>query len=380
MMLYGNRRSPESDWSWYAVYRENGVKKRKSLGTRNQRIAEKRFIELCDRLDRGILGFSLRPKLLPFIQAARTYLDEGTIDLSKASVERHRQNLFGIKTVRTGEGGRAFIEGEGHLLRFFRNRDLKTIRVKDVDRYIRQRQGSRAAANTILKELATLSAIFRFFLAEEVVLSNPVLAVRKPKLKLVRPNYRPSEDELAKVFSALYPGARRFYLAFCNSGCRLSELRGCNVRDVHLQERALRVVGKGGKERFIPMNDDLMECIRQELASHPDPRPDDPIFVNREGRRYRSLRTPLTRACEAAGVPHLLHHSLRHAYATLQHEQGKDILLISRLLSHSNPTVTQNIYVDPFPEAVRRAGETFKIDIAQKGAKKGQQLIFSKER
>ena len=60
MMLYGSRRSPESDWSWYAVYRENGVKKRKSLGTRNQRIAEKRFIELCDRLDRRILGFSLR--------------------------------------------------------------------------------------------------------------------------------------------------------------------------------------------------------------------------------------------------------------------------------------------------------------------------------
>jgi Phage integrase family len=285
MMLYGNRRSPESDWSWYAVYRENGVKKRKSLGTRNQRIAEKRFIELCDRLDRGILGFSLRPKLLPFIQAARTYLGDGTVDLSKASVERHRQNLFGLKTGRSGDGGRTFIEGEGHLVRFFRNRDLKTISVKDVNRYIRHRQDSSAAANTILKELATLSAIFRFFLAEEIVLSNPVLAVRKPKLRLVRPNYRPSEEELAKVFSALYPGARRFYLAFCNSGCRLSELRGCNVRDADLQKRALRVVGKGGKERFIPMNDDLMECIRQELASRPDPLPDVPIFVNREGRR-----------------------------------------------------------------------------------------------
>lgn len=109
--------------------------------------------------------------------------------------------------------------------------------------------------------------------------------MRKPKLRLVRPNYRPSEEELAKVFSALYPGARRFYLAFCNSGCRLSELRGCNVCDADLQKRALRVVGKGGKERFIPMNDDLMECIIQELASRPDPLPDDPIFVNREGAK-----------------------------------------------------------------------------------------------
>jgi integrase len=250
MLLYGNRQCPESDWSWYAVYRENGVKKRKSLGTRNRRIAEKRFLELCDRLDKGVLGFSLRPRSLPFVQAARTYLSDGTADLSKASVERHRQNLFGLKTVQGGDSGRAFIEADGHLLKFFRNRDLKTIGVKDANRYIRHRQNSNAAANTILKELATLSAMFRFFLAEEIVLSNPVLAVRKPKLRLVRPNYRPSEPELAKVFSALYPGARRFYLAFCNSGCRLAELRACNVRDADLEKRALRVVGKGGKDRL----------------------------------------------------------------------------------------------------------------------------------
>jgi site-specific recombinase XerD len=310
------------------------------------------------------------------VKAAHTYLDEGTVDLSKASTERHRQNLFGFKTTRGGDDSPAYVEGEGHLVRFFRTRDLKNIGVKDVSRYLRQRQNSGASANTILKELATLSGIFRFFQAEEVVLSNPVLAVRKPKLKLVRPNYRPTETELAKVFLALYPGARRFYLAFCNSGCRLSELRNCNVRNAELQNRALRVVGKGSKDRLIPMNDDLMECIKQELTSRPHSGPDDPLFVNREGRRYRSLRTALTRACEVSGVPYLLHHSLRHAYATLQHKQGTDIVLISRLLGHSNPTVTQNIYVDPFPEDVRRAGEAFKVDIIPKGAKKGQQVVF----
>jgi integrase/recombinase XerC len=141
-----------------------------------------------------------------------------------------------------------------------------------------------------------------------------------------------------------------------------------NVRDADLDNRALKVIGKGGKERLIPMNQDLLRFMREELAQRPGAQSDDPLFVNREGKRYRSLRTPLTRACEIAGVPHLLHHSLRHAYATLQYNRGTDMVLLSRLLGHANPTVTQVIYVDPFPEEVRMSGETFRIDVSQKGA------------
>jgi integrase len=76
-------------------------------------------------------------------------------------------------------------------------------------------------------------------------------------------------------------------------------------------------------------------------------------------------------------VPHVSHHSLRHAYATLQHKQGTDLVLLSRLLGHANPTVTQNIYVDPFPEELREAGEKFKIDIVPKrGNKEIWKMIF----
>ncbi len=148
------------------------------------------------------------------------------------------------------------------------------------------------------------------------------------------------------------------------------------MKDADLDNRALRVMGKGRKERLIPMNQDLLGCIREELAQRQGALSDDPLFVNREGKRYRSLRTPLSRACEIAGVSHLPHHSLRHAYATLQNKRGTDIVLLPRLLGHANPTVTQNICLDPFPEEVRKAGEAFKIDMNQKGAKKGQRVVF----
>jgi site-specific recombinase XerD len=349
------------------LYREGGRNKRVSLATRNERIAEKKFLELCDRLDKGVLGFSLRPKRLPFTEFARRYLGEATLELSEASVLRHRQNLFGVK--KDPESG-GFTKGEGHLVRFFRTRDFKSIGVKDLSRYIGFRQRAGAAPNTILKELATLSAMFQFALTEELVIFNPVLAVKKPKLKKVRPNYTPTRAELIRVLENLYPGARRFALAYCNSGCRKSELANCNIEDANLEHRRLRVVGKGDKERIIPMNEVLFRCIKEELASRSRIRSGDPLFLNREGTRYRSLRTSLTRACERAGVPHLLHHSLRHAYATLQHQQGLDTPRLSRLLGHANPTVTQNIYIDVFDESLREAAEGFEISLPQKVAKK----------
>ena len=150
---YGNRNTPAEEWSWYAVYREDGIDRRKPLATRNERVAQKRFVDLCERLDRCFLVFSLRPRRIPFSEAGRCYLTEGTAELSRSSLKRHRQNLFGLSRVRNEAGESSFVEGEGHLTRYFRNRDIKTIGVRDVAQYIRHRQKSRVSANTILTEL-----------------------------------------------------------------------------------------------------------------------------------------------------------------------------------------------------------------------------------
>jgi integrase len=87
------------------------------------------------------------------------------------------------------------------------------------------------------------------------------------------------------------------------------------------------------------------------------------------GTRYRSLRNPLETACKLAGVPHTSHHGLRHAYATLQYSQGVDLVSLSKLLGHVNPTVTQNIYVHVVDERLRRAAESFQIKMPVKRSK-----------
>ena|SRR5688572_32962113 len=93
------------------------------------------------------------------------------------------------------------------------------------------------------------------------------------------------------------------------------------------------------------MNTVLRQIIEQELAERENPGADEPLFLNQYGTRYRKMRKELKSACENAKVPHCTHHSLRPAYLTILHEKGKDIGTISKLLGHSNPTITQNIYV-----------------------------------
>ena len=197
-----------------------------------------------------------------------------------------------------------------------------------------------------------------------MVLFNPVLAVKKPKLKLVRPNYAPSPSEILLILNAIHPTARRFFLAYCSSGCRKSELINCNVRDADMENRLLRVVRKGSKERFVPMNDILFQQIKNELETHAHAKPDDPLFLNREGRRYRTIRKSLERACEKAKVPHIGHHSLRHAFATAVWHEKKDIVSLSKILGHANPTITWNMYVHGVDEKTREAAESFKLEIA----------------
>jgi integrase len=86
------------------------------------------------------------------------------------------------------------------------------------------------------------------------------------------------------------------------------------------------------------------------------------------------MRKALKSACEHAKVPHCTHHSLRHAYATLLHDKGKDIGTISKLLGHANPTITQNIYVHWRDEQVHKAA----LDV-EVGGQNSQRITKSKK-
>jgi integrase len=74
----------------------------------------------------------------------------------------------------------------------------------------------------------------------------------------------------------------------------------------------------------------------------------------------------LERACKKAKVPHIGHHSLRHAFATAVYHEKKDIVSLSKILGHANPSITWNIYVHGVDEKTREAADSFKLEMGKK--------------
>src|SRR5437867_13419347 len=149
----------------------HGQPHRVSLKTKNENQANSRYQDFMEQVDRGVLHYSPRPKALPFSEMVDRYLNEGAGRLRPRSRERH-EGCFKL-----------------HLVPYFKTLSIKVIGVKDVAAYIRFREKKGAAANTIYKELAALSAVFTFLVSDEVLVQNPVLAVQKPKLQVIRLNY-----------------------------------------------------------------------------------------------------------------------------------------------------------------------------------------------
>jgi integrase/recombinase XerC len=125
-------------------------------------------------------------------------------------------------------------------------------------------------------------------------------------------------------------------------GLRIAEALALDVRDA--RDAVLRVVGKGGKERIVPVLAVVREAIAAWLALHPDPRPDSPLFLGVRGRRLDAAvaQRTLRHFRRLQGLPeHATPHALRHSFATHLLAGGADLRSIQDLLGHASLSTTQ---------------------------------------
>ena len=310
--------------------RENGIyygwipgRGKVSLGTRNHTEAQQEFDRLKGGQDRT-------RKHLFFNQVAQEYLAKGTGKLADTTKARYRWSI------------------EKQLIPYFQFRDIRKIQAVDGANYISARELAGAAPNTILKEIFALSAVLSWCVQKGWLTVNPMREVKKPsRREVVRPNYTPNEDEINTLIKALYAPALTFFLALCNTGCRVNELRQANVGDFNYDKGELQVIRKGGKQDVVFLNDMIRNRLADDLlkrAMKRDVKPSDPLFLNRYGKRLYSIKRALQFACERAKIPHMTHHSLRHGYATILYEQGWEIPAVANCLGNSIQVCT-DIYI-----------------------------------
>jgi integrase/recombinase XerC len=211
------------------------------------------------------------------------------------------------------------------------------------------------AKSSIARKLATVRSCFKFLARRGAVELNPARQVRSPKLPKRLPSFLPKDE--SKDLLDLEPGPseaglrdRALLELLYASGLRVAECCGLDRDDVDRRQGTVRVTGKGGKERVVPVGDAALQAVDAWLAVRGEAR--GPLFTNSRGGRLttRSVHRIVKGRARAAGIDRrVTPHTLRHSFATHMLGEGADLRLIQELLGHSRLSTTQR-YTHVSPE------------------------------
>jgi len=234
---------------------------------------------------------------------------------------------------------------------FLGDKDIDTIDHLTLRKFLAQMRLKNYAKRTVARKLACLRSFFRFIYREGYIKTNPITAISTPKLdkklpvvldvaKIATLVQSPSEDDVAGLRD------RAILETLYSAGIRVSELVGLNVNDVDLISEIIKVLGKGRKERIVPIGRPAVSAIRKYLDRRVEEKVKDKnaVFLNKSGRRLtdRSIRRVLDKYIRQTSVAeHISPHSLRHSFATHLLDRGADLRSVQELLGHANLSTTQ---------------------------------------
>jgi integrase/recombinase XerD len=225
-------------------------------------------------------------------------------------------------------------------------------------------------SRTVARALASLRNLFRFAMTEEVISVDPTLNLESPKYRKSLPSFLRMEEVdrlLAQPDEKTAHGQRDRAMIelLYSTGLRVSELTGLRVSDLDTRMGCLRCVGKGDKERLVPVGRQALAAIQRYLE---DARPamlrsrrggaaaEACLFLNRFGGKLSRIAVwrILSQYGRRAGIrTQLSPHKLRHSFATHLLERGADLRSVQMMLGHADISTTQ-IYTHVMEERLKQ--------------------------
>ncbi|HET9162828.1 MAG TPA: tyrosine recombinase XerC [Solirubrobacterales bacterium] len=234
-----------------------------------------------------------------------------------------------------------------------RGLELGAVRHRDVRRYGAGLSSQGASAATVARKLAAVRGLFDFLVRTERVGQNPADLVSSPKREEKLPRVLSGEEmrtllERIPARTSLQLRDRAMLELAYSCGLRCEEIVNLDTGSCDFETEQLRVLGKGSKERLLPVGEPAQRALRRYLekgrrALASDPR-EAALFLSKSGRRLsgsdvtRRLALWVREAALAAGVSP---HALRHSFATHLLEGGADLRAIQELLGHASISTTQ---------------------------------------
>jgi tyrosine recombinase XerC len=228
------------------------------------------------------------------------------------------------------------------------------------------------SAKTVARRLASVKSLFNYLVQAEAIRDNPAIHIKTPKVEKKIPTFVQENkiEDLMKMPDAgtlIGKRDRAILELFYATGIRLNELAGLNIGSVNPQEKLLRVLGKGNKERIVPFGKPAKNALESYLnkrgESWVSPQ-ETPLFTGRGekriARRTIQQRVNIYLKAVLGGRTGASPHTLRHTFGTHLLENDADIRSIQELLGHSsisstqiytkvNPKKMKEIYMDAHP-------------------------------
>ncbi|RLB73103.1 MAG: tyrosine recombinase XerC [Deltaproteobacteria bacterium] len=203
---------------------------------------------------------------------------------------------------------------------------------------------------SVARKLSSLKMFFRFLVREGVLKDSPVDFLATPRREQYLPKVL-SAEQVGQLLDHPLPGhlllvsrdLAIFELTY-SCGLRVGELTSLDVGSIDLENRQVRVLGKGGKERILPIGRQACAALLNYLNARGEPEFEAPLFLNQRGGRLtaRSVQRNLKSRLLQFGLPtDVTPHALRHSFATHLLDAGADLRVIQELLGHASLSTTQ---------------------------------------
>lgn len=234
------------------------------------------------------------------------------------------------------------------------SRGLTEVRRSDVLDYLSHRMAEGLKARSTARCLSCLRALYRYLLREKRIQSDPTLRVENPKLGRPLPESL-TEQDVERLLAAPDPETaiglrdRAMLEVLYASGLRVSELTGLRMSEINLRQGVVRVVGKGSKERLVPLGEEAISWLNRYIAEARDDLlrknlAQDVVFPSNRGvvmTRQTFWHRVRAHAGRAGIARKISPHTLRHAFATHLLNHGADLRVVQLLLGHSDLSTTQ---------------------------------------
>lgn len=252
---------------------------------------------------------------------------------------------------------------------FMKNKKLKQIETNDLKNYLAYLKSLNLSEKSIAHNITALRSFYKYLTIEKFVDKNPILLIDLPKIKKTLPSVL-SYEEINKIldikvtdkFTARNKAMLELMYA---SGLRVSELINVKMSDIDLDNAIIRTMGKGSKERIIPLGDYAIKAIEDYILGYRSSLlikgPSEYLFLSNHGTemtRVGFFKIVKKIAREKGIKTKFSPHTLRHSFATHLLDAGADLRSIQEMLGHADISTTQ-IYTHVSKDKIKNEYDSY---------------------